>query len=148
MDCEERDFYANSVQVTTSLYDVTLHFRVQTHIFTEPEQQPLVEARKVCSVRMSPQHAKSVAALLIKQIAEYEKVNGLDLPIPPNSIYPYEGIPSRGLERIRERQPSIIRRAKELRAVLGDPIAGLVHVLQDVPVEDGVWDRIAQEPYG
>jgi hypothetical protein len=65
-----------------------------------------------------------------------------------SSIYPYEGIPSRGLERIRERQPSIIRRAKELRAILGDPIAGLVHVLQDIPVEDGVWDRIAQEPYG
>ena len=65
-----------------------------------------------------------------------------------SSIRPNEGISSQGLERIRERQPSIIRRAKELRAILGDPIAGLAHVLQDIPVEDDVWDRIAQEPYG
>jgi hypothetical protein len=84
MGCEERDFYANTVQVATTLYDVTLHFRVQTHVFVETEQQPQVEAKEVCSIRMSPQHAKSVAALLVRQIAEYEKDNGLDLPVPPN----------------------------------------------------------------
>jgi hypothetical protein len=81
---EEHDFYANSVQVTTSLYDVTLYFRVQTPVFTEDQdQEPQVESKQVCSVRMSPQQAKSVAALLVKQISDYEKENGLDLPIPP-----------------------------------------------------------------
>lgn len=84
MDYEDQDFYANSVQVTTSLYDVTLHFRVQTPVFIEQGQEPVAESREVCSVRMSPQHAKSVAALLVKHIADYEKENELDLPIPPN----------------------------------------------------------------
>ena len=55
---------------------------------------------------------------------------------------------SPGLQRIRARQPEVIRRATELRAVLGDPVAELAQVLQDVPVDDDVWDRIAQEPYG
>ena len=84
MDCEGHDFYANSVQVTTSLYDVTLHFRVQTAVSIEQSQKPVVESKEVCNIRMSPQHAKSVAALLVKQIAEYEKDTGLDLPVPPN----------------------------------------------------------------
>lgn len=53
-----------------------------------------------------------------------------------------------GLRRIRARQPEVIRRARKLRAVLGDPVAGLADVLQSIPVEDDVWDRIAQEPYG
>jgi hypothetical protein len=80
MDHEERDFYANSVLVTTSLYDVTLNFRVQTLI--EQGQEPIL--KQVCRVMMSPQHAKSVAALLVKHIADYERDNGLDLPTPPN----------------------------------------------------------------
>jgi hypothetical protein len=55
---------------------------------------------------------------------------------------------SPGLQRILARQPEAIRRARELRTILGDPIEELVQVLQDVPVEDDVWDRISQEPYG
>jgi hypothetical protein len=55
---------------------------------------------------------------------------------------------SPGLRRILARQPEAIRRARELRTILGDPIEELVQVLQDVPVEDDVWDRISQEPYG
>jgi hypothetical protein len=57
-------------------------------------------------------------------------------------------VPSRGLERIRARQPAVIRRARELRAILGDPLVELARILQDIPVEDDVWDRIIQEPYG
>ena len=55
---------------------------------------------------------------------------------------------SPGLLRIRARQPEVIRRAMDLRARLGDPVTGLAQVLQDIPVEDDMWDRIAQEPYG
>jgi hypothetical protein len=84
MDHEERDFYANSVLVTTSLYDVTLRFKVQTPVAIEQGQEPIVESKEICSVRMSPQHAKSVAALLVKHTVDYERDNGLDLPIPPN----------------------------------------------------------------
>lgn len=57
-------------------------------------------------------------------------------------------VPSRGLEKIRARQPAVIRRARELRAIVGDPLVELARILQDIPVEDDVWDRIVQEPYG
>jgi hypothetical protein len=60
----------------------------------------------------------------------------------------YTEVPSRGLERIRARQPAVIRRARELRATLGDPLVELARILQDIPVKDDVWDRIVQEPYG
>ena len=55
---------------------------------------------------------------------------------------------SPGLQRILARQPGVIHQAKRMRATLGDPIEGLAQVLQDLPVEDDVWDRISQEPYG
>jgi hypothetical protein len=32
---------------------------------------------------MSPQHAKSLAALLLKHLVDYEQKHGLKLPIPP-----------------------------------------------------------------
>jgi len=52
------------------------------------------------------------------------------------------------MQRILARQPEVIRRARELRTIVGDPIEELAQVLQDIPVEDDVWDRISQEPYG
>jgi hypothetical protein len=52
------------------------------------------------------------------------------------------------LQRILARQPEVIYRARQLRATLGDPIEGLAQVLQDLPVEDDLWSRISQEPYG
>jgi hypothetical protein len=55
---------------------------------------------------------------------------------------------SLGMQRILARQPEVIRRARELRTIVGDPIEELAQVLQDIPVEDDVWDRISQEPYG
>ena len=56
---------------------------------------------------------------------------------------------SPGLQRIQARQSEVVLRAVKLRAVLGDPILGLARVLRGVPVvEDDVWDRIIQEPYG
>lgn len=86
MDQEERDFYANFVQVLTSLYDVTLHFEIQipVRIKEEEELKLEIETKESCNIRMSPQHAKSVAALLIKHITEYERDNEIDLPTPPN----------------------------------------------------------------
>ena len=49
---------------------------------------------------------------------------------------------------ISHSQPEVIRRARELRTIVGDPIEELAQILQDIPVEDDVWDRICQEPYG
>jgi hypothetical protein len=42
-----------------------------------------VEADEKCRIRMSPQHAKSLAALLLRHVRDYEKKHNLHLPIPP-----------------------------------------------------------------
>lgn len=84
MEQEERDFYTNAVHVTTTVYDVTLHFGVRTLVPGEPDKDPVLQQRPVCSIRMSPQHAKSIAALLMKHVVDYEAQAGLTLPIPPD----------------------------------------------------------------
>ena len=71
-----------------------------------------------------------------------------ELSTTPERIRPRARFPNEGLERIKKRQHIVIHRARELRATLGDPLAELARILQDIPVEDDVWDRIAQEPYG
>jgi hypothetical protein len=84
MNGEDRfDFYANAVSVMTSLYDVTLNFRTQSPVSIEEGRPPVVEVSGTCNVRMSPQHAKSLAALLVKHIIDYEERHSLELPIPP-----------------------------------------------------------------
>jgi hypothetical protein len=84
MDEKHLDFYANAVNVTTGVYDVTLYFRTQSPVFIEEDQQPTMEVSGTCSVRMSPQHAKSLAALLTKHVRQYEQDHELELPVPKN----------------------------------------------------------------
>ena len=83
MSQESVDIYANSVSVTTSVYDVILAFGTRTAISLQQGQKPLVEVDEKCRIRMSPQHAKSLAALLVKHVTDYEQQHGLQLPIPP-----------------------------------------------------------------
>jgi len=52
------------------------------------------------------------------------------------------------LERIRARQPDVLRRAKKFRTLHGDPFDALARILGDLPVTDDEWDRIVEEPYG
>jgi hypothetical protein len=77
------DVYANSVSVTTSVYDAILVFGTRTAVSVQPGQKPLVEVDEKCRIRMSPQHAKSLAALLLKHVVDYEQKHDLRLPIPP-----------------------------------------------------------------
>ena len=80
---ETVDLYANSVSVTTSVYDVLLVFGTRTAVPMQPGQNPLVEVDEKCRIRMSPQHAKSLAALLLRHVGDYERKHNLQLPIPP-----------------------------------------------------------------
>jgi len=84
MSDDKHDFYANAVNVITSIYDVTLSFQTRSPIAIEAGKAPIFEASGICSVRMSPQHAKSLAALLIKHISDYEIDNKVELPLPPD----------------------------------------------------------------
>jgi hypothetical protein len=83
MTQETMDVYANSVSVTTSVYDVLLVFGTRTAVGVQQGQKPFVEADEKCRIRMSPQHAKSLAALLLRHVIDYERQHNLRLPIPP-----------------------------------------------------------------
>lgn len=75
------EYYASSVAMATSIYDVTLQFRVQVPPLA-PGQPPA--ERPVCVVRMSPQHAKMLALILNNAIRDYETRFQIRLPIPPD----------------------------------------------------------------
>ena len=79
-------FYANNVNIFTSVYDVTLNFsiRVPTEFDSEAGVVTSTEDTQLVRVRMSPQHAKSLTAVLIKHIKNYEEDQGIELPIPDN----------------------------------------------------------------
>lgn len=52
------------------------------------------------------------------------------------------------LDRIRGRREAVIRRARELRRSMGDPVESLVRTLEDISVQDEEWAAIIEEPYG
>jgi len=79
---EDENFYANSVNVITSVYDITLNFSARIPISSEKDEAPEFKTSDICNVRMSPQHTKALAALLVKHIKQYESDYKIVLPIP------------------------------------------------------------------
>lgn len=90
MDEKPTNFYANAVNLLGSVYDITMVFRSQSpqlDVMGQPiiiKEKPALSIADEITVRMSPQHAKSVAALLVQQIVSYEKQFGIKLPLPPD----------------------------------------------------------------
>lgn len=85
MDQEPIQFYANAVNIAMSLYDLTLQFRVQSPIGSlDKEGEPVIESVAINNVRMSPQHAKALAAILVEHIIKYEDQFDTKLRMPPN----------------------------------------------------------------
>jgi hypothetical protein len=85
MEQEKIDIYANNVSVIASLYDFTLQFSTQTPIDRpQPNQPPRTEVFDICNVRMSPQHAKALATLLVDHTIKYEKQTSSKLALPAN----------------------------------------------------------------
>jgi hypothetical protein len=80
---ESQEFYANSVNVSTTLYDVSLHFRSES-IVQASEDRAVKEITGQFTIRMSPQHAKSLVSILVKQIKNYESDQDVILPVPDN----------------------------------------------------------------
>ena len=62
------DLYINSVSIVGSLYEFMFSFGLKTIIDKDPETS--------VRIRMSPQHAKVFAKILIKNVNEYEKAMG------------------------------------------------------------------------
>ncbi len=71
--------YTNDTQVQLSPWDVRLIFGV----IVEPpaSERPSIQITSVGEVRMSPQHAKKVALILLKQLQHYEETIG-PIPVP------------------------------------------------------------------
>lgn len=71
-------FYANVMEITTGPFDLTIDFG-----YKEPEQakRRSPDYTRVARVAMSPSHAKSMARILLEQIARYEEAFGV-IPSP------------------------------------------------------------------
>ncbi|MGD0006678.1 MAG: DUF3467 domain-containing protein [Anaerolineaceae bacterium] len=89
MENQKEDFYANAAFITTSIYDITFVFKSQTPQIDSAgkmilkDGQPVFEINEEIYIRMSPQHAKALSSLLVKNIIEYEKQFAIQLPLVP-----------------------------------------------------------------
>ena len=88
----ENDFYANAVNIMSSLYDLTISFRTQSPVLVDQAKPPLIQSSSECNIRMSPQHAKALAALLVDQVRQYEATFKIELPIEDNLIPMWKSI--------------------------------------------------------
>ena len=90
MNENPKHFYANAVNLLGSIFDVSMVFRSQSHQIDDTGKPMLINNQTSLSVddeitiRMSPQHAKAFAALLMDQVVEYEKQFHVTLPLPPD----------------------------------------------------------------
>ena len=90
MEKEHMNFYANAINMASSIYDITFDLKSQSpHIdqtgkILQLNGQPVINVSEEITVRMSPQHAKAFAVLLVKNIIEYEKQFGIKLPLTPD----------------------------------------------------------------
>jgi len=82
-------FYANAVNISASVYDVSLAFKTQSpqidvngNVMIN-QGQPVIVVEGETTIRMSPQHAKAMAALILKQVLDYEKQFNIVLPLQP-----------------------------------------------------------------
>ena len=82
------DVYADAFQVTVTAFGVNMTFSVRD---AHPSPGRLEPGVDVARVRMSPEHAKIVAMMLIRQIREYERQSGISIAIPPQ-VYTQLGI--------------------------------------------------------
>ena len=72
--------YANDIQLLTTPWDI--RFRMsQLEAVDHKKQEAQISV--FADVRMSPQHAKKLAEVLVKQIAGYESRFG-PIPMPPD----------------------------------------------------------------
>lgn len=80
---EPLEMYANDVTIAGSLYEFLFILSTNTPVGQVRDGQPsAIEKKNVVYLRMSPQHAKAMMALLAGNVAGYEQQFG-KLPLPP-----------------------------------------------------------------
>lgn len=81
------EFYADAFQVTVSPFGVNMTFSLR-----EPHPSAeKVPGTDMATVRMSPEHAKIMAMMLIRQMRDYERNSGIKIAIPAQ-VYTQLGI--------------------------------------------------------
>lgn len=89
MDNQYQHFYANAVSLATNIYDVTFVLKSQSPQIDQNgdiqviDGEPVIIVNEELTVRMSPQHAKAFAVLLVNNLIDYEKKFKVELPLPP-----------------------------------------------------------------
>jgi hypothetical protein len=66
-------YYTNHTEVETSLWDVRLTLAESIEV---DHENRILKVRSLANVRMSPQHARVVAGLLLAQLENYERQFG------------------------------------------------------------------------
>ena len=82
------EFYADAFQVTISPFGVNMTFSLRDPHPAPGRQMPGTDMARV---RMSPEHAKIVAMMLIRQIRNYERNSRIKIAIP-SEVYTQLGI--------------------------------------------------------
>ena len=82
------DFYADAFQVTVTPFGVNMTFSLRD---PHPSPAKQVPSTDMARVRMSPEHAKIMAMMLIRQIRDYERQSGIKITIPPQ-VYTQLGV--------------------------------------------------------
>lgn len=82
------DLYADAFQVTVTPFGVNMTFSLR-----DPHPSPgrQVPATEVARIRMSPEHAKIVVMMLIRQLRDYERQSRIKIAIP-SQVYTQLGI--------------------------------------------------------
>lgn len=73
------EFYTNATGVEVGVFDVSLSIAIA-------DAQTPDEREELAIVRMSPQHALTLTALLMKSIAAYEAATGGPMPLSPDLV--------------------------------------------------------------
>ena len=76
MDKEQSFFYANSLEVAASAYDINLKFIRQGTAENAPEGESKPVRLAEAVIAMSPNHAKAMLASLYNAVQAYEKTIG------------------------------------------------------------------------
>lgn len=77
---EPIDVYSDQFQIHTGPYGCTLNFFATSPQLPAPGSAP--QADRVASVRMSLEHLKVMTYILWRQLTEYERQTGIQVPVP------------------------------------------------------------------
>lgn len=94
-------------------------------------------------------HTYKLDAGEMKALLETWRTIGQEVAVELPSALTAESSPeSAALLNLRSQWPSVLARARELQAIIPDPVQGLIDLLDGLPGTSQLWDEIVDEPYG